>query len=448
MGDQTLSVARELAGGVAPGRATVLFTDVAGLQLLVVPAPVGFVVLGLLVAAFAWIGYRRGGILRGLGVFLAGIVIAGAAAWICLFLMGLARPGSFWRAFPIWTQLAAYACGLVGGVAALAVIGRHLTVPHLRASFWLGFLLLGVAVFFIAPGGVIYFLLPPLVAFVGMVARQERIGAIVAALLLWLTVGEVLALLGELMNNGPFFVFAPLAMVLAMPWMIEAKPLIGRAGRLGAIAASLLVMLAGWVAVATVPAYSADRQQRFTIQHLTDTGSGKSHWSILNDHAALPESYGGSDKWRWQELPLSERKRWVASAPPVPALRPPQIGVVSRSRIGNLRTVQFRIRANGAESVSLIAPEDARLTSAGSGVFVLPFTGETNGEYTLTCFGRSCSGKLMQFTTTSTKPIAIKLVGSRRGLPPSAKPLLDERPRFARPQYSPDATLTVSRVAL
>jgi hypothetical protein len=138
----------------------------------------------------------------------------------------------------------------------------------------------------------------------------------------------------------------------------------------------------------------------------------------------------------------------VASAPPAPAVRPPEIEVVSRSRSGNSRTLQFRIQSNGAESVSLIAPNDARITSAGSGAFLLPFTGEADGEYTLTCFGRSCSGKVLRFTTSSMKPIAMKLVGSRRGLPQSAKPLLEERPAFARPQYSPDATLTLSRVAL
>jgi hypothetical protein len=45
-------------------------------------------------------------------------------------------------------------------------------------------------------------------------------------------------------------------------------------------------------------------------------------------------------------------------------------------------------------------------------------------------------------------PLAFTVVGSRSGLPRSAKPLLDERPQFARPQYLPDSTLTISRVAL
>jgi hypothetical protein len=44
--------------------------------------------------------------------------------------------------------------------------------------------------------------------------------------------------------------------------------------------------------------------------------------------------------------------------------------------------------------------------------------------------------------------LPFSLICSRRGLPAIATPLLKQRPRFARPQYSPDATLTISRVAL
>jgi len=137
-------------------------------------------------------------------------------------------------------HLAAYACGLFGAIAALAFIGRRLTIQQLRSSFWLGFLLFGVAIFFIAPGGVIYFLLPPLIALIGVLVKQERIGAIVAAVLLWLTFGEILALLGDLMNNGPFFIFAPLALIIAMPWLIEAKSLIGKHAT--AVAAALMLV--------------------------------------------------------------------------------------------------------------------------------------------------------------------------------------------------------------
>jgi hypothetical protein len=444
MGDQTLSLARELSAGTPTGNGTLLFADIAGRQLIMLPAVVGYGLLGVLVVAFAAISFRRGGLWRGLAIVVVGIIIGAALAWAGTFFMGVARPGSFWRAYPLWIHLAVYACGLLGPVAALALIGRRLTVQQLRASFWLAFLLLGVAIFFIAPGGVIYFLLPPLVALIGSLVKQERIGAILAAVLLWLTFGEILALLGDLLNNGPFFILAPLALIIAMPWLIEAKELIGKP----AIAPAAALMLVGWAAVAAAPAYSADRQQRFLIQHATDTGTGKAYWSVVNDRARLPDNYGNVAGWQRGELPHIEGKRWLAPAAALADLAPPKLQLLGNSRSGDLRTVTFRLETNGAETTFLEGPKNAQIVSAGSGNFVRPIAPDTKGEYYFSCFGRSCDGAELQFTTRSSKPIAFTLIGMRRGLPATAKPLLEQRPRFARPQYSPDATLTISRVAL
>ena len=453
MGDQTLAVARTLAGSAPSGGGNLLFADIAGRQLLVIPQWLGFVALGLLVFGFVWVAWRRGGLWRGLAIFLAALVGSGALAWLGMYLMGLARPGSFWRAEPLWAQLAVYACGLLASVAALAIIGRRLTIVQLRASFWLGFLLLGVAVLVIAPGGVIYFLSPPLVAIAGILLSRrlpwaERAGAIAAAILLWLTLGEVLALLGELLSNGPLFILAPLAMVLAMSWLIEAKSLVDESGRWWAIAASAGLMLLGWGAAAAAPAYSADRQQRFTIQHVTDAVSGDAYWSVLNDRARLPDNYGGTDAWRWDELPYIERERWIAPAPALAGVQSPRLRLLSATRSGNSRTVTFRIEPNGAETVTLIGDKDAELVSAGSGAFVRPFAADTDGEYYLTCFGRSCDGATIRFTTARPERMVFTLVGSRRGLPRTAERLVKQRPRFARPQYSPDSTVTLARVRI
>jgi hypothetical protein len=444
MGDQTLSLARELSTGTPTGGGTLLFADIAGRQLVMLPAVAGYGLLGVLVIGFAAISFRRGGLWGGLAILVTGIVIGAALAWAGTFLMGLARPGSFWRAYPLWMHLAAYACGLLGAVAALAYIGRRLTIQQLRSSFWLGFLLFGVAIFIIAPGGVIYFLLPPLIALIGVLVKQERIGAIVAAVLLWLTFGEILALLGDLMNNGPFFIFAPLALIIAMPWLIEAKSLIGKHAT--AVAAAL--MLVGWAAVAAVPAYSADRQQRFLIQHATDTATGKAYWSIVNDRAPLPRNYGNVAGWHRAELPHIEGKRWIAPAASLADLTAPKLQLLASSRNGDLRTITFRLETNGAETIFVEGPKDAQIVSAGSGNFVRPIARDTEGEYYLSCFGRSCDGAQLQFTTRNANPIAFTLIGMRRGLPATAGPLLGQRPRFARPQYSPDATLTISRISL
>lgn len=451
MGDQTLAVARQLIGSSPGGGGSVLFADIAGRQLVIIPQMVGFALLGLMVAVFGWIGFRRGGMWRGLGIVLGGFVVAAALAWLGVTVMGLIRPGSFWRAYPLWAHLAVYACGLVAAVGGLALLGRRLTVAQLRASYWLGFLLLGLVILFIAPGGVIYFLLPPAIALIGIAAGRglpgaERVGAIFAAFLLWLTLGEVLALLGELLSNGPIFVLAPLAMLIALPWLIEAKAAMDGSGRLAAIGAAVAVMTIGWIAVGIAPAYSADRQQRFVIQHFTDTGSGRAYWAVLNDHKPLPDAYGAG--WHWGEVPNIEGKRWIAPAPRLAGLEPPRLEAVGRSANNKLRTVAFRTRPNGADSVTLIAPEDSQIRSAGTAGFVQAISANSKGKYYLRCSGRSCARAILQFTTASTKPIDVIVVGSRSGLPPGGGRLVSDRPHFARPQYSPNAIVTVSKISL
>ncbi len=453
MGDQALAVTRELAANAPRGGGGVLFADIAGHQLVVIPQWPGFALLGLLLTGFGLIAWQRGGLWRGLATVIVALVASGAIAFAALYLMGLLRPDSFWRAFPVWTHTGVYACGLLAAVAALAVIARRLTVEQLRASYWLGFLLLGVAMLVIAPGGVIYFLFPPLLALSGILlsrwlAFAERAGAVAAALFLWLTLGEVVALLGELLNNGPFFIFAPLAMLIFMPWLIEAKSLVEESGRLRAVAASSVLMLAGWAGVAAAPAYSADRQQRFTIQHVTDTGTGRAYWSVAKDSGPLPDKYGGTGEWKYADVPYTKRKRWLAPAPALDGLRTPRIEVTGTSRSGDLRTVRFRIQPNGAQSVTLVGDEDAGIVSAGSGRFIQPIISPGEGDYGLTCSGRSCSGATMQLTARGAEPIEFTLVAWRRGLPDSSKVLVEQRPRFARPQYTPDSTMTLSRVRL
>jgi hypothetical protein len=447
MGEQTLALARGLQQAPSGG-GNLLFADVAGRQLVAIPQWLGVGLLGLLAAVFAFLSIQRGGSVRGLLVVLAALLASAALAFLCIQAMALVRAGTFWRGGPAWTHLAIYACGLAGPVAALGLIGRTLDVPRLRAASWLGFVLLGVAILFVAPGGIIYFLFPPLAALIGIVAKQERIGAIVAALLLWLSLGEVLALLRELLNNGPLFVFGLLAALIALPWLVEIKPLLDRAGRARATAAAGAFVLLAWAIVAITPAYSADRQQRFTIQHVTDEVHGHAYWTVIDDGAPPPSNYGGVADWRRAELPNVEKKRWIASAPPVPGLRPPQIEPISNVRDGALRTVTYRIRPNGAESVEVVGPEDSAIVSAGSGAFVRPIASGLKGRYRIECYGRSCDGAIMQFTTRARAPIAFTLIGSRSGLPPSAKPLLEQRPQFARAQYLPDSTVTLSRVAL
>jgi hypothetical protein len=131
---------------------------------------------------------------------------------------------------------------------------------------------------------------------------------------------------------------------------------------------------------------------------------------------------------------------------PVPA---PTVSVVGQQPVGGGRLLRLRIAANGAESVALIAPADARLRSAGSGSFVRPFgPNEGNDRYAIRCAGRACDGALIDVVIGSLAPVEFTIVGTRSGLPAVAAPLVRARPQNARPQYGPDATIAVVRVRL
>jgi hypothetical protein len=405
--------------------------------------------IGLLIG-FTVVAARRGGVLRG-GVAVVGAIVGSTLfAWLLITLVSALRPGMFWRAYPIWTHLTVYAVTISAAAVCLIGISGTLDRTQLRPAFWFIFVLLGGIIGLIAPGGIIFFIFPPLIAIAGMLARRwwpsaERIGSYAAILFLYLTWGAMLGLLQELLNSGPMWVFAPLAALLIVPFLIEARPLLaGSRLRASALVSAILTVFSAGLAIAA-PAYSADRQQRFVIQRVTDAASHKSWWSVVNDGVTLPQSFPGS--WKRAKLPFSDRERWVATAPADPTARAPEVRLVTQVRNGYERTLTVRLAANGNSDIELIAPEDARIRSAGVGGFIRPVDQGEGGKYDLACTGRSCDGATLLITTGQLKAINLLVIGAGP-LPPSAAPLLSARPKFARPQYNADARVTFGHVGL
>lgn len=454
MGDQALALATELSKGVPRASGTRIFMDILGVELVSLPLILGLIVLAALVIGFAWKGVRRQSLPLGLATVAGAILLAGLIAFAAQAIVGLLRAGMFWRADPLWAHLAAYATAILASLVMLTTLGRRLEVHQLRIAFWLFYVLIGAALAFIAPGGIIYFLIPPLLMLLGSLGgrssrRTERWAALAAILLLYLTLGVMLAHLEELLSRGPIWLFAPLGALILLPAMIEAKSLMADARRLELIGLGAAFALLGWGVAAAVPAYSADRQQQFTIEHVTDTAQRRSFWSVLNDDAPLPDRFDAVGQWTLGELPQSERKRWLANAPPAPGVAPPSVQVVGAAPAPGGRRVRVRLAANGAESVSLVAPKDADVRAAGTGAFVRPIAREgDDGQYVIRCFGRSCDGLMLDLVIGKAQPVEFILVGWRPGLPASARPLVAARPKNARPQYTADGTLALARIRL
>ena len=454
MGDEGLALASKLSAGAPPAQGSRIFFDLSEHGFVQMPLLFGVACLLVLLIAFAAIAWRRGALIRGTAVVLGALVAAGVAAWLAVTMMTAVRAGIFWRAHPEISFVAVYATGLLAELAILLTLGAKASTRELRAVYWFLFLLIGAALALAAPGAIIYFLIPPVLVLIGIAAARrwpwaEAIGGIAGLLFLYLSWGELLAALEELFSPGPLWIVAPVAAIVIAPVLIEAHGLFRQVSRRVLLLISSAIALLAWIAAGTAPAYSKDRQQRFTIEHVTSFPSRRSYWSVLNDGAALPKAYQNVGRWRWAKLPYSDRLRWLAPAPPIADIQTPAIQLLESVVNGDERLIRLRLKTNGAERIAFIAPEDAHIRTAGVSGFVRPIgSADSSGKFTIACTGQRCDGAELSIDLLTPKPVTVTLVGSRNGLPQSAAPLANGRPGFARSQYTPDETVTISRLSL
>jgi hypothetical protein len=376
---------------------------------------------------------------------VSALVLSIGLAFLGHFILSLTRAGDYWRAFPLVATTAVYASALAGCAIALLLIAGTAERTRLRAAFWLFVTALGGATCFVAPGAAIYFLLPPLMMALGMVAKRwhpkaEAAGAIAAAALLYLTFGPAIGLFEELMNGGPIWMFAPLGALVMLPALVELRPALGRMRTLFAVAGTLDLAILGWIVAGFTPAYSADREQLFTIEYVWDATTNSARFAVNNDGAPVP--YAAD--WQRTEFPYTTRRRWAAPAPSSATASYPQpsVSVVARQPYqGGLR-IRLQLQTGGAESVALIAPANAHLRGAGTQDTLQPFS-DSLGRTSIRCTGRSCNGATIDVWLSRPESVLFTLIGTRSGLPPEAAALVRARPALARPQYGPDATITI-----
>jgi hypothetical protein len=448
MGAQALGVVRRHVSGEATGGSgELIYADVLTRYLVSIPLIVGLALLGIIVLLLGFALVKRRGFAALLAPILA-VISAGALAWALTGIVQALRPGEFWRAYPLAMQIAVAATALLAIVLALHVTWRA-SREQLRVATWFVFALSGAATCFVAPGAAIFFLLAPLILLAGVLIEHwrpgtERIAAWIAAGVQLLTLLPVLALVDLLLSTSPGWVVAPLAVLAAMPFLVELRPEAETAR--SAPLAALALGVAAWAAVLIVPAYSEDRQQIFTIEYVRDVGSGRAQWGVYNDGAPVPEAYRQLGEWERTGVSYARRDRWLAPAP-VEESAVPRLVKVSEQAVSGGRLVRLRVEMNGWDRFSLDLPAAARARAMVVNGVSRPF-GKGDGPASVRCVGRSCDGFTFDLLAGTAEPVEATLIGNVARLPAAAAPLVQNRPANSRPQYVPDASYVLAPVRL
>ncbi|SMF76072.1 M20/M25/M40 family metallo-hydrolase [Allosphingosinicella indica] len=461
MGDQALAVVRAATNGAAEPAAEgeKVFTDLWGRALIVLPAPVAVGSLFLPLAVTAYAAWRRQAFGRPLLAVLFALAGAGVLTFLIQTAVGWAIAGEYWRGTPILIKLATYATAMLAAVAALA--WARWDAARLRAAFWLVFLLVGAALSVALPGASIYFLLVAPPAAIGLLLASrwpaaERIGAILSALLLFALWAPTIGAAETTLDHATMAIFAPLVALVLLPALIELAPLFVRAPARPLLAALAAIAVVGWVATLAAPDYSANRKQPFGIEYAVDADAGTARWLVVNDGAALPAAMKGFEGG--VKVPWSGRKRWASTAP-VAEAPAPAATLTGTAATPEGRIVRLRIGANGADTILLRGPPQAKVIEARMNGSSRPMGGRDREEseaanrsgdndFSIRCQGRSCDGATVELLLGNARPQRWSLVGIRSGLPASAASLIAARPANAQPQYNPDATIGVRRITL
>jgi hypothetical protein len=449
MGEQALQATADLAGGGGvPAGGELLYGDVLGIGLVTLPLWLGLAMLAALLLGFAWLAWsRRGGVGRGAAALGLALADAALTAFLLHWLIGRLRPGEYWRANPEWISLAIDATALASAAVALLWLARPVARDRLRLAFWLVFLALGAVICLVAPGAAIYFLLPPLLAGVGLLwPRVERLATGLALLALAIHWLPLLHLSQVLLDFDAGWVFAPVSVLILFPFLIELKGPLARLGRGRVTAVMAGLAAAAWLPVAVAPAYSLERKQRLSLEYVWDEARGKARWMAYHDRGPLPAGFGESQ--RGVEVPWSSYKRWAVDARG-PALAPPALERLGERVDGGNRSVSFRIRLRGSDVLRLVGPKGSRFLAVNAGGSFRRFgKDEAKEGPVLRCHGRSCDGLEVTLLLAGAAPLEATIVGTRTGLPPEGAALVRGRPATAQPQYVPDTTVAMGRVRL
>lgn len=431
--------------------AHVLYSDILGRGILVLPIAAGYILLGfgLVAALFAYVRSGPKGAVRGLAAPLGAILVAGGVGFGALWLVGATRPeASWWFATPMAGRFLVYSAGIVGAVLALWFSRGILAMRILAGAWiWVTGLFLGLSI--VSPGSMILAAPAAGIAGIGFLLTGTRMDR--RLLLLTFGLGSALTLLVAIL---PALDFAEVGLGFSLGWAFGAlaallvlctlAPIWDPEAKMASISLLALMASGGGLAWATLAvAYSPDIPRPLNVQHWHGAETNND-WVLGPGDEAAPEPMQTIAPFKLGSLTNGDGERIRAPAPmPTAAAVPARIEILSETRSEGGRTLKLRVLAPGADEVVLSIPKEAQVRSLKGGL-----DGQAGGVdfenpqgHGLRCVGRSCVQWDLE-VTLGTTPASWITYATVRGLGPESDQLVKARPPWASPVQGGDKRVT------
>jgi hypothetical protein len=440
------------AGPVSATESQVIYSDILGRGMLVLPMWAGWALLGFgfVAAGIQYFRSAKGGALRALIAPIVAIAAAGAIGFGLLFVIDQVRTEEvWWSVSPIYARGVIYGASILGAGLALWMC-RGIAANRLIAGswLWLSGLFLGLA--FVAPGAMI--LVAPaaglfgLCVLIGQVWKGSAILNVtwIAALviLIFPTLDFAEAGLGFDMGWG----FGALAGLISFTIMSSA--FVGNRVGWKPLAGFSLLLIASTVGACLAPAYSPDIPRPLNVSHIHEDANN--NWLLGPGNEPAPAAMQAITPFALGPIIGSDDKRMIAKAPAqATSLALPNVEVVSETVSGASRTIVVRITSPDADEVSLTIPAKAKVISMGSGLADATemFGYEADIPKGLRCSGRACATFDVKVVMGLSKTDWV-ISAVRRGQGPEGVALLNARPPWAAPNQGGDRRVSVRAVGL
>jgi hypothetical protein len=440
---------RNFTEGRADAEGEDVFADVFSRFLIVMPQPVGaiIVVLGLAASAAAFFRIPGGRAARAALTPLVAIAGAALTAFILLQLVSWMRQEtSFWFAEPHWTRAVIYLSAIAASFGALYA-AKDADRRRILAAAWFWFSFIGVIAYAVAPGSALLFGVPAglfacaALASAGAVRLLAPLSAIGAAasLALWLTTLHH-AEIG--LGLGAAWPFAGLGAMLFMLVAPMATP--RETPRASYVLVPAAGLFAAVVLAATTSAYSPAAPRPLNIQHFVVARTGEAFLAISPKSDRPPTKMSKAFDFADRRIDALDRDYLATSAK---AHDGAAVGIehIAETVERESRRLDVRLRSNGADEVLLAALPGAGISSVNAGGEDFPMARDK--MIYVRCVGRACADFNIA-VTVGNEPAAVSLLGVRNGLGPVGAALAATRPAWASPVQGGDIRLVVSETSL